>query len=180
MKKAHVIIVLIVLLAFPVAGFCESGFGIYGGVLMPQGDMDDVGIDMGFTGGVQWFAPFSANGSASYGIAAGFGMASGDTTLYGVDIETDVTIVEILPTVRYNFAPGQSMGVIVQAGAGLGYINADATGSAYGYSASASDSETEFGFALGGGLQFSQLETLVLYKSFNDTEYFTITLGYNF
>jgi opacity protein-like surface antigen len=180
MKKAILFILLVGLLSFPSTGFSESGFGIYGGIFMPQGDMDDLGYDAGFSGGLQWFSPLAEGSAFRYGFSAGFGRSSGDTEIYGVDIQEDVTIIDVLANCRYYISPNTSTSLFFQAGAGLGVINIDVEGSYFGYTASASESETKFGYALGGGLKFSQLETVMLYKSFSDADYITLTLGYNF
>jgi opacity protein-like surface antigen len=175
MKKVLFVLVVAVALAFPTAAFCQAGWGAYGGLLMPQGDLDDA-VDMGFALGAQWFTPYSGNDAMSWGVMGGFGMASGDRSIWGYDIETDVRFIEIIPTGRYNFAPGENMSFFGQVGLGLNYVTVDAD--YYGYSNSESD--TEFGFTLGGGVQYSQYEGLIQYKSFNDCQYITLTVGYNF
>ena len=43
------------------------------------------------------------------------------------------------------------------------------------------DDGTDFGFAIGGGIGFMEkFEGVAMYKSFDDAEYVTLTLGFNF
>lgn len=187
MKKLLVVLMTVALFAFPVSGFCldlsEMTFGVNGGLMLPQGDLDDIGLDMGFVIGGQAMMPSGVMDELTVGLCVTAGMASGDYEEsgwgYSVEGDIDFKMFEILPTARFTLPlDAGDIQVFGQAGVGFAWGEVEVDIDNYG---SESDDDTEFGFAFGGGATFMEnFEAVALYKKFDDIEYITLTIGYNF
>ncbi|MBU0991248.1 MAG: porin family protein [Proteobacteria bacterium] len=189
MKKLLVALITVALFAFPVAGFCldlsEVTYGVNGGVLLPQGDLDDAGMDMGYTIGGQGLMPSGVMDELSWGLCLSFGMMSGSESEGSIDVDVDLTIIEVLPTARFEFpVDAGDVKIFGQLGIGMAFgkskIDYSPEYPAYGLEDD-DDSSNEFGFAIGGGVSFMEnFEAVALYKSFDDADYISLTIGYNF
>lgn len=176
MKKVLLAVVAVCLLMFPASGFSldmdEISFGLHGGVFLPQGDFDDIGADMGFLFGGQAFMPSGMMDELAFGVSLDFGMTDGDYDL-------EYSGFELLCIARYYLPLDLSdLQVFGQLGLGFNMYDVEWDIPYYG---SYSDDGTEFGFALGGGVIFMEnFEAAIMYKSFDEADYITITVGYNF
>ena len=177
----------VALFAFPVSGFCfdlsEMTYGVNGGVMLPQGDLDDAGMDMGYTIGGQALMPSGVMDELTWGLSVSFGMMSGEEKEGNVKVEADLTIIEIMPTARYEFpVDAGDVKIFGQLGVGMAFGKMEIDYSPEGWwGEDDDDTDNEFGFAIGGGVGFMEnFEAVALYKKFDDAEYITLTVGYNF
>jgi opacity protein-like surface antigen len=187
MKRILVALTAVALFVFPLTGFgmdfSEIKYGINAGVMLPQGDLDDMGLDMGYVIGGQAMMPSGVMDEMLIGLCLSAGMASGEQDSNNgwasYEADYDFKVFEVLPTVRFEFPlDAADMKVFGQAGIGFAWGEVEVDVDGYG---SESEDDTEFGFAVGGGLAFMEnFEATALYKSFDDADYVTITVGYNF
>lgn len=178
MKKLLVALIAVACLGFPLTGFGASldeiKFGIHGGVVLPQGDMDDAGADMGFTFGGQALMPSGIMDELMFGASADYMMGDGD-------YDMEYSGIELLGFGRFVAELSSDMQIFGQLGLGFLMWDTEAEVPSYYGTVKYEDDGTDFGFAIGGGLAFMEnFEAVALYKSFDDADYISLTFGYNF
>lgn len=119
------------------------------GLVLPMGDLGDV-TEMGFGIGADAFLwtfdslpQLQLGGRIAYNM---FGEKEYDD-FFG-NTTSDASILEIVPTVRYNFPSSGSLGFFGQAGVGIFHKSVSVESGGF----EADDSETDLGITLGGGV----------------------------
>ena len=172
-RKGLLVIVFAVCLMLSTSGFAIE-LGVKGGLHMPMGDYGDL-VDTGYTIGGQMKMP--ATDVVSWGVHAGYAMASGD--FLGADVDT--TLIELYPFVDFYPVRTDRADVFLRGGLGFNMWDIEVDKPGHG---SYSDDGTDMMIAAGGGVNFMKnFEAVALYNmvfgDFDDS-YFTLTIGYNF
>ena len=179
MKRILVVLTAVALFGLPLTGFgmdlSEIKYGIHGGVMLPQGDLDDdANADMGYVVGGQMVLPTGIMDELMAGLSLDYVMTDGD-------YDMELSGIELMGLGRYVFDLGNDVKLFGQLGLGVLMWDFEIGSGWNKYE----DDGTDFGFAIGGGLSFMEnFEAVALYKSFDtgdtDAEYITLTVGYNF
>lgn len=150
------------------------------GLVVPFGDLGDVS-NVGFNVGADGFLWSTSDKTIQIGGRVAYNnFGSKDYNIgWGTDVTSDASIIEIVPTARYQFKTSGPIGLFAQAGAGLYLKSAKVDAGAWG--GETSDSETDFGITIGGGATYTlsngmQLMAMPLFHLTGDN-YLTVNVG---
>ena len=136
--SVSVLVALLLICCGSVPVLAEVGFGIRGGMLIPDQDpfKDDFDSNMAFGGVLE----FDSNLGLLLDVAVDY---------YNQDADSggDVTIVPVLISAKYNFLPRYRTTPFIGIGAGTYFFDRE-------FSDGSSKSKTRFGVRVSGGLRF--------------------------
>jgi hypothetical protein len=183
-KTRNLAIVLVLMLMVGVDSLSaqdESFFGVTGGITKLTGEGSE-DFNLGFNIGGEFFRQIKENlyvgGRAVYNR---IGVDTDEMTAgTGVDASAHVSIIELLPTIRFSppAAEGQSARFFGQAGVGLYMMKVSAE--AEGLTVSAD--ENKFGVNLGVGVIINDQFTIfpgynIIFTEYESTKYFSVSVG---